>query len=694
MNPLRPAAVLALIVAAVVLFPGPAFAHALIASSQPRAGQTLGTAPGVVSLRFTEPLNPSLSKATVIDPTGRSFSGSARGSQILIPLSSNAPGTYEVDWTSVSALDGHVLHGSFHFAVGVARRAAGGAAGGTTSLGRSDLLIAVPRAIEDAAVLLAIGMLALGALARREADLGWVRPRLVPVLGVALVSGIVVVGSQASAATHSLSPGALAGYLTTGLPGAARLSRLGLEAVALGGARRGARRLWVPVLGIVVALAASGHAAALHPAWWGIAVDAVHLAAAGLWAGGIVALAALRPPGGWRGPGALRLLKAFSGPALTGFFVSVGFGGLLAFQSLGSIHQLVTSSYGRILIAKIGFVGAMIPLSLVAWRRRRPLLSSERVLAVLVISAGAVLGAFPVPPSQLARAEAARALAGSAGALPSPGELTMGGEAGQVLVGISLRPGLPGPNEASVYLLPLDGSKAAGSLPATLTIGTRSVVLATCGDTCRRAAVRLRGGETIQVRVRGPKGGTATFALPGLPAPDGTSLLEQMHTPMHALASYRIDETLSSGMAAVRTLYSFQAPDRLEADGANGSKLTEIGDTRYLKNSPTDPWTVQVGGPPPQVPAFIWDYFKPFVDPRIIGHATVDGVPTTVVSFFGSSSGLPIWFQLSIDPAGLVRNAQMDAQGHFMDDHYLDLNGPINIVPPAGQPAPVEPAQP
>ena len=691
-NAVRLAAMLTLVggvvAGVVVLAPGRAAAHALIASSQPRPGQTLGTAPGVVSLRFTEPLNPGLSKATVIDPTGRTFAGSVTGSQILIPVSSNAPGTYQVDWTSVSTLDGHVLHGSFHFSVGAGPRAAVGGTRGSTDLGGSDLLITIPRAVEDGAILLAIGLLLAGALAKREGDFGWVRPRLVPVLGIALVSGVVVVAAQASAATRSGAPGALAGYLTTGLPGWARLSRLGLEAVALGAAGRRARGLWILVAGIVIALAASGHAAAIHPAWWGIAVDAAHLVAAGVWAGGIVALAGLRPPGGWRGPEGLRFLKSFSGPALAGFFASVGFGAVLATQSLGSLHELLHSSYGRILLAKIGLVATMVPLSAVAWRRRRPLLRAEGILAALVITAGALLGAFPVPPSQLVRAEAAQALAGSAGALPGPGELTMGGQAGQVLVGLSLQPGLPGRNEVSVYLLPLDGSKAAGALKASMLIGTRSVGLATCGDTCRRASVRLRGGETIRVRVPGPKGGTATFRLPALPAPDGTALLEAMHSPMHALHSYRINETLSSGMAAVQTLYSFQAPDRLEADGANGSRLREIGDTRYLKNTPTQPWIVQVGGPPPQVPSFIWDYFKPFVDPRIIGHQTVDGTPTTVVSFFGSSSGLPIWFRLSIDASGLVRDAEMQAQGHFMDDHYLDLNGPIDIVAPPGQPAP------
>ncbi len=43
----------------------------------------------------------------------------------------------------------------------------------------------------------------------------------------------------------------------------------------------------------------------------------------------------------------------------------------------------------------------------------------------------------------------------------------------------------------------------------------------------------------------------------------------------------------------------------------------------YLK--PGAAWQVQPGGPSIPVPSFIWDYFKPFVDVRMVGEDRVDG---------------------------------------------------------------------
>src|SRR5439155_13173982 len=111
---------LVLLVLAFAAIPNVAQAHAVVASSQPEAGQRLGTAPGVVILEFTEPLNAKLSRANVTDPTGRRFTGGAtQGSEIRVPLRTNAPGIYTVRWASVSALDGHAVRGSFQFGVGV-----------------------------------------------------------------------------------------------------------------------------------------------------------------------------------------------------------------------------------------------------------------------------------------------------------------------------------------------------------------------------------------------------------------------------------------------------------------------------------------------------------------------------------------------------------------------------------------------
>jgi copper transport protein len=675
--------------ASVLLLPAVASAHAILASSRPEPGERLGTAPGVVVLEFSEPINARLSRATVTDPSGRRFDGRVtQGSEIRVPLSTNSSGVYAVDWVSVSTLDGHAVRGSFQFGVGVAPPAASVETAQTTPQA-GDLAIAVLRWVEYLSLLVAVGMILLQGIARRSEELSWVRPRLVLPLTLALASGIAVVSSEAISAAGSASPGVVWNYLSTGLPGLARLSRLGLEVVALVAAMLPFPGLWLYMAGSVVALAASGHGAAIHPAWWGISVDAIHLLAAGVWAGGILALATQGPPGGWRSPPGRQLLVRFSPPALAAFTLTVGFGAIQAIQELGTAHALFASSYGQVLLVKIGLIALMIPLSLVAWRRRRPHLRIEAPVAALVVAAAAIMAAFPIPPSRLVEEEATRQSTPSASALPRRGpDLTLGGHAGQVLVGLTLRPARPGRNDLLLYLLPLEGNQAAAHVTATLAVGDRGVPLTRCGDTCRRTVVRLRGNETISVDVAGPKGGKATFKIPSLPTPNGTQAVARMMARMHRLKTFRLDETLTSGLGAVVSRYTFQAPNRLEsiANGSSGgSQIVWIGGTRYMKLD-GDSWQVLRGGPAlaPQVPSFIWDYFRPLIDARIVGHTVVDGEPTRVVAFFADSAGTPIWFRLWIGQDGLVRKAQMQAQGHFMDHRYFAFDQSISIMPPKG----------
>src|SRR5712691_8176807 len=475
-------------------YPADALAHAAIVSSQPAPGQRLGAAPGFVMLGFSEPLNTKLSRATVTDPTGRRFDGRGSGAtQIRVPLSTNALGTYEVEWTTVSVVDGHALDGSFEFGVGVTPT---GASEGTVRSGPRglDLAISLARAIEYTALLLAAGMVVLQRLAEGQGGLEWVRPRVRVPIAVALLSGGAVVLGEALAAASGPSLSGVGGYLSTGLPGFARLVRLGLEALALTAAIWGAPWLWASVGALIVALAAAGHAAAIRPAWWGITVDAVHLLSAGVWVGGILALATLRPPGGWRGYASRRLLSRFSPVAVAAFLLTVGFGAVQAFLELGGIRPLVATSYGWALLAKVALVGAMVPLSIRAWRRR-PLLRTEAAIAILVVGAAALLAAYPLPPSRLLAAETARQVAGSSSAHPRPGDLTIGSRAGEALVGLTLRPGRPGTNEALVYFLPVAGEEVAASTGVTLSVDGRPSDLANCGTTCRRASIELRGGE-------------------------------------------------------------------------------------------------------------------------------------------------------------------------------------------------------
>lgn len=670
---------LGLLVAAVIVgTPGTAQAHAAVVSSQPEPGEELATAPGVVLLRFSEPLNTSLSRATVVDPNGLRFEGSPTGErEIRVPLTTNAPGVYEVEWVSVSTLDGHTLRGAFRFGVGVSPGpGAEGEIG--TSPRRSDLVVAPFRAVEYASLLLAAGMLLLRRLARGESLRGWARPRLGLALVAALVSGIGVVLGEAIAAAGSASPGRIVDYLTTGTPGVARISRVVAEGLALLALRAG-RGVAPLVVVAILALSAAGHAAAVP---WGIPVDALHLLAAGLWAGGILALATVRPPGGWRGAAGRALLDRFSLVAIPAFLFTTATGVVRGIQELSGLKDLVASSYGQVLSLKVLGVLAMVPLSLLAWRR---LLGSPRLeagLAVLVIGAAALLAAYPLPPGRAAEeAERAGKEQPPTSALPRDGDLTLGGDAGQVLVGLTIRPAQPGPNEVLAYLLPLEGEDAAAAVPATLEIGDEAIPMDRCGTTCRRAEVELSGGEEISILVGSDVGGTASFRLPDLPAPEGGVLLERALRRMQDLRTYRLQEVLSSGLATVRASYAFAAPDRMRASIPGRSTTIRIGNLDYFQEEPGGPWDVQEA-PRLRVPIFIWESFLPPVAPRIVGSATIDGVPTEIVSFAGSGT-LPIWFRLWIDPEGLVRRAEMRAQGHFMDHRYFGFNAPIDIQPPA-----------
>lgn len=669
-----------------VLAQGVAMAHVVLVSSDPKTGARLGTAPGIVVLRFTEPVAPKLSVATVTDPTGQQFSGHGSKSEIAVPLATNAPGPYHVEWTSVSAEDGHTERGSFQFSV-IAPSAPGSAS--FTAASGSPVALAMFRTLEYLGLLLAIGLLLIRRLAKRDPEIPWVRRSgmVSGALAVSLTAAVVVVTLEASAAS---SIGGTYRYLTTGVPGTARFVLL----VALGFALL-ASLVSVPVfpfLSVAVwGLGASGHGASVHPMWWGVAVAAGHLLAAGLWAGGIMALATLRPPGGYRSPDARRLLDRFSPVAVTAFLVTVGLGALQAFQDVGSLRGLFATDYGRVLSVKVLAVGAMIPLSLLAWRRRLAP-RAEGLVAVCVVAAAALLAAYPPPSGQVARASTARDSAGPTqnliangtitSGLPRSDDLTLGGHAGQILLGLTIRPAKPGPNQLLVYVLPIQGK--AQDIAVRVSVEGTNLPVRECGPNCRVSEANLSGREQVAVTAADSAGGTQIFDLPKLPGPDGTALLDRAQQRMHQLGAYRLDEVLNSGLATVSAQYAFVAPDRMKSTVNGQSQAIWIGTTRYLYDSSGGTWRAEPGGPSIPVPSFIWEYFKPFIAPRIIGTQTVDGQKTQILAFFGQSGSTGVWFRLWVDAQGLVLQAHMRAEGHFMDDRYYDFDGSISIQPPVG----------
>ena len=658
------------------LWPHAALAHSTLISSQPVPGQRLSSAPGVVVLNFSESINIDLSRAEVISPAGRNFSSASVSSeQIQVPISGNEPGVYRVEWTTVSAVDGHVLRGSFVFGVGVSPGGTGEA--NSAALQTGDLLLAVARAVEFGALLLAMGLLLVRRLASHAPRLTWVAGPLVGATIVALVGGIAVVGGESAAAGGGAGPAGIASYLTGSDPGYARLLRLGFEAVALVLCLRGIRGVTFALLAAITSLAAAGHAAALRPAAPAIGLDAIHLASAGLWAGGILALATIRPPGGWLSLDARALLGRFTPVALVAFSVTALTGLIQAIEELSSPLDLLESAYGNVLAVKVFEIGLMLHLSLLAWRRLHPRPRVEATIAVIVISASALLAAFPLPPARFVEAESGLAGPEAALALPQPGDLTMGSNAGDSVVGLTVRPGRPGPNTLWVYMLPVAGEAAAAKTAVGIRVDGRAVTSRRCGPTCFTASISLDGGESIIVTL-GAGRGEAAFNIPRLPAPDGTALVQSVQLAMHKLNTYRLDETLGPARVPLQTMYEFQAPDRLSYQLSTGGQTVIVGSVRYSRSNPTGPWLAEATLPI-KVPEFAWDS-APIQDARIMSATAPGG--EQVVSFFEALYGSPVWFRLTIGGDGLVSQAEMRARGHFMDHRYFDLDGAFSIVPP------------
>jgi putative copper export protein len=242
-------------------------------------------------------------------------------------------------------------------------------------------LLAALHWVEYVGLLAGIGSIVIRRLAHNRPPIHWAEPPMHVFLGIAFLGGLAVI------TVEGLGAGAL--------PGWERLARVGAEGLAFVLCVRG-----IPFVAPVAVFAAAllpfaGHAAAVQPSAGAEFADAIHILSAAMWAGGILALATLHPPDGWRGPEARALLDRFGGVALIAFAVTALTGVLRASDQLHDVSGLWTTSYGEVLALKSMGVGIMLVLSAVAWRRGVPLARAEAALAVLVVGATAVLAAFP-----------------------------------------------------------------------------------------------------------------------------------------------------------------------------------------------------------------------------------------------------------------------------------------------------------
>lgn len=240
---------------------------------------------------------------------------------------------------------------------------------------RPDLVAALLHSIEYLGLLGGLGSFVVRRLAAMKPRLTWVRPPMHIAFGAALAGGFLLL-------LHNPSwPAAL---------------RAGCEGVAFYLCVSGTR--YVAPFGVLAALLFpfSSHAANVFPAAGAEFADALHVLSAAMWAGGILALASLRPPGGWGGEEAHVLLGRFGRIAFIAFGVTALTGVLRATEQLVQVSDLWSTTYGVVLTLKSAGVLMMVALSAVGWRRRSSISRAEAATTVAVVALTAVLASIPV----------------------------------------------------------------------------------------------------------------------------------------------------------------------------------------------------------------------------------------------------------------------------------------------------------
>lgn len=404
------------------LFASPALAHAELVSMTPANGAQLTRPPTEVRMTFTESINLVDNGIRLVDHVGANVptpQPTVKGRTVTWPMPPDLPeGPYIITWRVVSA-DGHPVGGASSFGVGTAATGPGSVTGtGTAETNVETVARGLTAPWPVIAIRLA-GYLGFALVAGVTAFVLFCSPdssknkalQLLVRGGLLLgastaVAAILVQGPYTAGVSMSRALDIGLIQQTLGTPfGTAMIWRLGLYCVLAVLAWRLPRILtelaiWLLpacLVGTAVTLAAAGHAAAYGPLE--LLVDTVHALTAGIWVGGLVAIAVLGRAVEPRG------LHKFSTVAMASVLTLIATGTLNALRHLSALDQLWQTQYGFTLLIKLALVVGTIAVASVSRRRlqqyRVPIRSVRcevaMTVAVLIVTA---LLSMTAPPTQ------------------------------------------------------------------------------------------------------------------------------------------------------------------------------------------------------------------------------------------------------------------------------------------------------
>lgn len=404
----------------------PASAHAYLVASDPAEGAVVASAPEQVTISFSEPVRLVADRVLVVGPDGeRVDQGEPRpeGTEVVIPLDGEieAQGTYLVSFRVISA-DSHPVAGSIAFSVGAPSELPAAPGFGQVDDPALRTAMGISRYAGYAGLVLVIGPALVLArlwprrLPRRPVSRTlWVGLGLV---GASTLAGLWLQGPYSTGEPLSgVSPGDV-GQVLQSTYGQAHLVRLGvIVAVAvmlppLMAGRAGRVDLTLlAVLGMVGlgTWPVAGHPVASPLPPVSIAATTIHLAAAAFWLGGLVVLVAFLLRLANRSElGAI--LPVWSGWAATAVVALLITGLIQAVIEIGTPGAVVTTSYGRFLLAKVGLVVVVIgTASFSRWLvRERQATLRPRAMRAAVTGEAALLAVVVAVSSALVQTTPAR----------------------------------------------------------------------------------------------------------------------------------------------------------------------------------------------------------------------------------------------------------------------------------------------
>jgi copper transport protein len=359
----------------------PASAHAALTGTSPRPGVVLPTAPASVTLRFSEPVRNIPGKIRVLGPGGQrvDLEPTFAGGLVTVSLRPSArTGTYLVSYRVISG-DSHPVSGGFSYSVG-APSVAGDL---PTELATDPVvgaLVPVTEYLGYAGLVLLVGPV-LMLLALWPERLSRRGPTLLAWLGVGLVglSTVLALVLQAPYTTGSSLAGITVSDLgdvfgsSFGTVMLVRLTALGATALLLRSVLRGTAGMVHRGLLAILAVAGlatwsmAGHPVATPVPPASVLADFVHIGAMAVWLGGLVILLGflLRQASE---PELQTILPTWSRWAASAVAVLLLAGSVQALIEIRTLSALIGTTYGQLVLVKVGLVGAV--LAVAAYSRR------------------------------------------------------------------------------------------------------------------------------------------------------------------------------------------------------------------------------------------------------------------------------------------------------------------------------------